>query len=798
MAGIAELLPKLNLHQLEVLHESADPSDPNYGALTEALRQKRNPALTPERQAEVAKKYEETKIPVGIAERVNNAVAGPLNWLGKKTGIVPETDQKDVYDAKGKFTGVETPKGNGTFEDSSTLAGTGRNIYKQLNATAAGAINSVPFAGRGMEALGDLENRYIGTHMLPRPGELSAIEEAAPSPTTAKVSGAIATMTGGLGRVASLPFEAGKKIASKVLGKVPGASTVAGGALGGALQGAGDAAIRRVPASIAREPEEPIDWVHEVAAPAALGGLAGVPGGIAEAATHVPRENLTGKPSGGEIARRYATDRRAGREFTPETEKSLQDAIEQAKTSGEERVSEAVRKGKATEDEAAVQAKRAHEDDLARLQAEDESEIAKAATQREGELRGRFDQARQSSKKSLEKSLDEIEKETTDPQTGKPMAFRTKPYFSKLREFVATQARQDTANPTGKPVEPGAGGEKHLGVGAEMRAMESDLRNYLGEEATIRDYRNAIMAFQKKAESGSALQKYAYTKAISMLRDHLAEVDPTGKVSEANNAYRQEATKRERTRGIVYGKEGEKLGEGSPESRFDDPDAEVTRPAITPQEELRGAAFLRKADSPELEQHVNELRGYGYGDLLDAIAEAKAGREQFRIEAKRKGEDTLRQKGLESESRLDALKRREKSAVEEDVSDKTGELKDFETGRQAKEASAWPSPAEVAKDVGYGAVGMMIPHHLGSPLTLLHGVRLGQKLAQPLRSRAAYHLPDAEAYEAGLGPSLGAMVSALDSRNSGDKLNLDKLKAKLMELPAEVQARLRAELGITQ
>jgi hypothetical protein len=769
-----EQLGQLDLDELEFLQQAVSPQDPSFGMLSEAVKRKRNPALTPDRQAKVNKQYEETKLPEpGMLERANNAVAGPLDWLGKKTGIVPEDS-------------------NGTAADSSTLAGTGRNIYKQLNATAAGAINSVPFAGRTMESLGDLEGSYLGSHMLPRPGELSSIEEAAPSPTTAKVSGAVATMTGGLGRLASLPFEAGKALASKVLGKVPGAATVAGGALGGALQGAGDAAIRRVPASIAREPEDPIDWVHEVGAPTAMGGAFAVPGAVAESATHVPAERNPAKPTGGEIARRYATDRARGTQFTPENEKSLQNAIEQSKKSGEERVSEAVRKGRATEDEAAVAAKRSHEDDMARLDAESENEIAKTATAREGELRGRFDESRKGAKGSLEKSLDEIEKETTDPATGKPMAFRTKPYFAKLREFVAEKARQDTANPSGEPQ-----GETHLGVGAEMSNMEAQLKGFLGDEASIRDYRNAIMAFQKKAESGTPLQKYAYTKAISMLRDHLAEVDPTGKVSEANNSYRQEATKRERTRGIVYGKEGEKLGERTPESRFDNPDEDVAGPTITPQEELRGAYFLRKADSPELAPHADELRKYGYGDLLDAIAEAKSSREQFAGEVKRKGEDTLRQKKLESDTKLDKLKRQEQAAVEEDVGDKTGELEDFKTGRQAKEASSWPGLADVAKDVGYGAIGLTIPHHLGSPLTLLHGVKLAQKLAQPLRSRAAYHLPDAEAYGEGLGPSLGAMVSALDSRKGGDKLNLDKLKAKLQELPAEARKRFLSELGIT-
>lgn len=799
----ADDLAKLDLDELEFLQKAVSPKDPSYGLLAEAMRQKRNPALTPERQAKVAKQYEDTKLPEpGTVGRAANSAVQGIDKAGRWLGIIPEE--------------------NGTVEDAGTAGGVARNVGKQLMGTAAGAVNAVPFLGRSLEAIGEGENRLLGdaeqrhlggAHLFPRRGELSQIEESSPSPTMAKVSGAVGTMTGGLGRLAAAPYEAGKALVSKVplVGKIPGVSTVGGGAAGAAGVATGDAAIRRVPSAIAGEEPEPLDWVHEIAAPTVLGGIAASPGAVAEAATHIPVERQAGKLTGGQIARRYSVDRAAGKQFTPETERSLQDAIEEAKKTGSERTAETMRKAKLTEDEGQVAAKRMQEEDLAKLAGEDEATIASAAASGEGQLRSRFASGRKAAKGSLERTLEEVDADprTHDPATGEPIGLPTEGFFGKLRQFVAEQAREDTANPEGAPQEKprqpstildesgrpmdlgdseGAPPEKHLGLGAEMRSMEEQLKGYLGESASIRDYRNAILAFQKKAESGTPLQKYAYTKALAMLRDHLADVDPTRRVAEANQAYRKAAAERERVRGIVYGKEGEKLGEGSPESRFDNPDEDGTLPSITPQEELRGAQFMRKADSPELAEHARELRTLGYGDLLDAMAEAKANREQFSTEAKRKGEDALMRSKMDSDLRLDKLNRSEKAKVDEEVGDRSGELKDFETGREARDASAWPSAAEAAKDVGYGAVGLMIPHHLGSPLTLLHGIRLGQKLAQPLRSRAAYYLPDAGAYEAGLGPSLGGMVGALDSREWNDriKLNLDKLR------------RLRASLGMTE
>ena len=99
---------------------------------------------------------------------------------------------------------------------------------------------------------------------------------------------------------------------------------------------------------------------------------------------------------------------------------------------------------------------------------------------------------------------------------------------------------------------------------------------------------------------------------------------------------------------------------------------------------------------------------------------------------------------------------------------------------------------------GHAAVSTLLPGHLGSPFAAYYGYKLARQFGQPLRSRAAYHLPDSEAFAEGLGPSLGGMVGALDSRKGGDKLKLDKLKAEIAKMPAEAKMRLMASLGITE
>ncbi len=877
MAGIAELLPKLNLHQLEVLHESADPSDPNYGALTEAIRRKRNPALTPERQAKVNKRYEETKLPEpGMIERADQEVARGLDKAGRFLGVIPETSPKDIYETKNgkqEWVGVQPAQGNGTVEDSTTLAGTGRNIYKQLNATAAGAINSVPFLGRGMEALGDLEGRHLGTHFMPRPGELSAIEEAAPSPAIAKVSGAVATMTGGLGRLMSAPYEAGKAIIGKIpgLGRVPGAATVGGATAGGALQAAGDAAIRRVPNYVEQEPVEPIDWVHEVGEPAALSGVFAVPGAAKEAAVHVPRERSSKKPSGGEIAQKYATDRRVGREFTPEGEKQLQDAIEESKTAGQRRTEDAVGKekrrienlervqrkemdslagrgefrraenkaarerelaqAKADQEEALLSTKRAQEDDLSRLDKESEADIANTAAEQHKRFLEKFGAERKAEKDELERGLDALmASPKVHDAAGNPMRFGNDPLKAEIGGFVKEYARELGPSEQGQP-------ESTLGLGAEMRGIYNDLFKgtdkrpaFLGEASSIQDYRNAITQLQAHAERGTPVQQRAYAKVLDALRTHLETVDPTKTIGPINDRYRAAASRRERLTSMVHGTGDENVDvSSSPEKRFDNPDEQPVVPAVSPQLELRGASRFRKVGEPEYAAHDRELRELGYGDLVTAMEEAKARRSAMKTEAQRKSEDSLRSQRLkaseelagkeaeftraddairgkileskgklsdlhdvdmqEAKRRMENRKRGQEGLTELEVRDRTAELEDFQAGSKAREASRWPSLVDIGKDLLPGLATSHIPH-VGTLGKVASALALGKDFAQPLRSRAAYYLPEAGAYEAGLSPSLSAMVSALDERQKSKtgvpKLTLDKLRA------------LRDKLGITQ
>lgn len=856
MATVQDLLG-LDLDELELLHDSIDQSDPKMPMLKEALRQKRNPALTPERQAKVNRQYEATKLPEpGFMEQVDQKVGQGLDKAGRFLGIIPDDR-------------------NGTAEDAGTLGGVARNIYKQGNATAAGAINSVPFLGRGMEALGDLEGRHIGTHFMPRPGELSAIEESAPSPATAKVSGAVATMTGGLGRLMATPYEAGKAIIGKIpgLGRVPGAATVGGATAGGALQATGDAAIRRVPNYVEQEPVEPIDWVHEVGEPAALSGAFAVPGAAKEAAVHVPRERSSKKPSGGEIAQKYATDRRLGREFTPEGEKQLQDAIEESKTAGQRRTEEAVGKekrrienlervqrkemdslagrgefrraenkaarerelaqAKADQEEALLSTKRAQEDDLSRLDKESEADIANTAAEQHKRFLEKFGAERKAEKDELQRGLDALmASPKVHDAAGNPMRFGNAPLKAEIDGFVKKEyARELGPSEQGQP-------ESTLGLGAEMRGVYNDLFKgtakkpaYLGEESSIRDYRNAITQLQANAERGTPVQQRAYANVLDALRTHLETVDPTKTIGPINDRYRTAASKRERLTGMVHGTGDENVDvSSSPEKRFDNPDDQPVTPAVSPQLELRGAARFRKVGEPEYAAHDRELRELGYGDFVTAMEEAKARRSAMKTEAQRKGEDSLRSqrlkaseelagkeaeftraddairgKVLESKGKLSDLHdadmqeakqrmSREKEAqeglTELEVRDRTAELDDFQAGSKAREASRWPGYMDIAKDLVPGVLGSHLPGRFGAASKALSAIAIGRDLAQPLRSRAAYYLPEAGAYEAGLSPSLSAMVSALDERQKSKtgvpKLTLDKLRA------------LRDKLGITQ
>ena len=682
-------------------------------------------------------------------------------------------------------------------ENLSDVGGTVRNIGKQFAGTLAGAAENVPGYVPAVEAVGELGQKVIPGfgHVWPTPGTHERVIQDAPSPTTARVSGAALTAPlaaeGNAGKVLFGPGNALYRTGEAAANLIPGAGALAprlaGAALGQGALATTEAVTRRLPQALATGTAPPIAWGEEVVAPAALGTAMAAPGAMQSAAVN--------GPNGGRTAKRYAEDRYSGlheRENFPK--KSLGDVEEQGRADVKQAKTEANR----AIDQKMGEAKELSANDLDAFKAQQAQDVEQAkeqgtryvneaASREEGSFRRRFQEKRKAAKSNLDSALSQIAEDPRvhDPETGKPLLFDNTPVQQKMREIVSGYAREDTAMPGGFPANPDepvklfdAKGdlikgnspeqqkESHLALGREFASVENELNSFLGDKASIADYRTAVQNFQKRAESGTPLQKYVYQDVLRTLRDHVASVDPTGTLGQANKEYRGAMGELERTREIAYGKGGNKLGEGTADDRFGYPSEEPAE--ISPTEERRAAEWLSQVGeaTPKRTEHENELRQYGYGPELDEIAARKAEarssledvsarQKQGLRERQRLATEGLRQaRDLVENGRTDEMGIQQSEGALDPVRDAEQQASVLKESKRAYDESQFPGLGKLALWAGPAALGFSHGGMYGNAFGLVTLGHAAYNLRQPIRSRLAAGLPEGEAYRASMAPLL--------------------------------------------
>lgn len=274
------------------------------------------------------------------------------------------------------------------------LAGeSAKGVGRQVLATGAALLQSVPFYVPAMEAAGDLAQELtrgyptaqaVAGAILPRSGSTEAIIQNAPFPAAARAFGALSPMAsatkglnlaGGLitkGYQAVMPqfaqraaattgealnlaqtpatvaYQAIQKQAAKLPLVGPATSHGIAGAATGAATGAVDAGLRRVaPAALGQE-VPPLDVTREIFVPGAAGAVGAAIPGVHNAMTRKGFQPTAGSRT----ANKFIEVKRSGRENDPN------DPLYGTAT-GEEGVTDVAKKGKALISEADARGKTA-------------------------------------------------------------------------------------------------------------------------------------------------------------------------------------------------------------------------------------------------------------------------------------------------------------------------------------------------------------------------------------------------------------------------------------------------------
>jgi hypothetical protein len=548
MALTAEQLAQLDEDEISFLARQPGLGQGDTSLLDRALEIKRS---TPERNAKVQSRYEETKL--------------------------------------------RPP----TFKSSDLMLGQApANIGRQANATAAAAIEGVG-AGPWIEAGGELVTRGIAGLLgrfrpklpagpeyeraaadvedqarrqlredLPfQPGYFQRQIESAPAPNLAKVTGAVlpaaagATGANAVAQGARTVMEPVTRTFRALAGPRPGLMRTIGasGGTSGALAGS-TALARRVPDIATGQPVEPLDVGGEIVAPTALGAAAGVLPGAVEWANRgdtrigqlasrsaadrrsgaYQRGDLANLPRGDfgiQEARRLGSERtaeagRSGQELVTESQRQVQDRATDVRQGSQDRTA-AARDVAQTEyqlrkpgvDLPVEQAGAGATGELDRRMAGRanrlEMERGQAAAEIEPRVYQRFVELRRFVNNKLSSALDRAEAE------GR--SFNFDGFLRDIRTVVAREARPDTAglSTPSQPEAPGSA-EVHTPYGQRLQAIEGAAREYLpeGKPATVRQVRNFIKYLKTVAESGTPEKAFPAKQILGAARARLAEQDP--------------------------------------------------------------------------------------------------------------------------------------------------------------------------------------------------------------------------------------------------------------------------------
>lgn len=779
---VVDKLAGFGLDRLLKAKSVVDPADPDVGSLNEAIRRLQNPPLSPERQAKVQRNYEATKLPDGPAA------------------------QRDL--------GAEFKEDVG-------------NLGRQANATAAAAVEGVG-VGPWLEAGSDLAGRAAGAIIAPfaRPplpkgpeyeqaqrdveaqakrqlradlpfaqGSLNRIIEEAPLPTVAKVTGAAApplAAAHGAGAVAQgtrallKPAEALFKGAA---GKAPGLIRTAGATgLVGAAYGTSGAIARRAPDVLTGQPVEPIGYMSEIAAPAAVGFGMGIIPGVMNWSTN-PRTPT------GVVANEYARNVKSGAYRTGELAEvpSGQMGIKEIADRNRARIASA--REEAAQDFDTRLPERLAPIKTAKMRGEEDIAAARRETDDYATME-RGQAAADVAPTVLRTLSDQVA--SARKELGVVMTSKAKQYVpaeqtrAAVRDVVSDLARSDTRGQShvtkaGTTVSD----EVFTPEGEAIRRVEDQLGGFLRNGGTVEDWVNAIRWLESQ-ERGSPATARIYREVANVVRHGrevgtgqdgtpirsggLANEDP--EIGAAWAKYREATTKAERASAMLLGEEDlSKVASKSAHGKLDVPlpgDPFTQNAQTIAEEEALRRNLMRVGQSTEAAAaklpQLAELEQLGFSEPLRTM-EGRAAEIENR---RRAGNSALsdRAAALERETSAQEVGARRglRTEANERVRDAVTESRRLDFAKRAQEASRWPRVSKLTTPAMLLGLGISGRPGIHSAFSLGHATGgLGTTLTQPFASAIAAHIPTPTgstmaALPSMVGPGLLGMTLSLSER----------------------------------
>ena len=395
--------------------------------------------------------------------------------------------------------------------------GYNKAVRHQLGATGAATAEMVPGLVPWVEGVGlNLKKRGI-TDALPQPGDTDAYIGEAPSSLSARGSAMVGTYLAGRGamggaaqsatQTAFKPMDAAYQLAKRGVQRIlPGSrfmANVAGGATAGLEAGVVNAGVTRAAQAFAPgEKVQPLT-VGELAIPTLAGGAFGFLPGVAEWVT-----NPTS--AGGRIAQRYAN---AGPSGTRAQVLAEERNVPIAGAEPPKPIERASREFENTIEDAAVQ----------------------------GE--GRFSQAHADAEKNWMQNnyAPRFHALLSEGRTADPTST-----IQKLDDLVYKHASESGQDPSKVELLP---------LGKKIQELRDQFNSYLGEGATLRDYKNAIDQAASLAQQNrtSKVAEKAYADVEKIIRDDAyAAFQGFRELSEEHKAFQDN---HERETKLVYGKD---------------------------------------------------------------------------------------------------------------------------------------------------------------------------------------------------------------------------------------------------
>jgi len=655
--------------------------------------------------------------------------------------------------------------------------GVGQFASDTIKGLAGGFYSGIPFLAPALEAGGELSDTlgFGGEHnILPRPGQINrAMEESPQGGTLSRVAGAsipLMGQAGMLGQVAKrsseLAMAPATTIYQNLAGKAPGmAATLKAGAGTGVALGAGEAFIRRAPAieqalaqAQAGKPVTanvpPVDVTGELAEPGLMGGLMAAPGAAVAGATN-PNTQI------GRRANLHAQNKASGAyESGPLADLPAgQLGIEEAKT----------------------MANRAYEDKFPQL----EQPVRAQERRQIGALERDMDTFKADAMKNIGAAADETSQAVTRKLEGQRAATHqrraadmqqldertegqlldTSSFFDKVNGLVDGFASQSASTPTERALLPN---------GRALAVAADELGKFLPSQgATMRDLRNAKTFAKSRANSGTDEQRWPYEVLLGELNKHIKAVDPTseggepGLYAQSNDRFRNDKTRQERTKQIVFG--------GADEAKVD----------LSPQVEARGRQGLMQlgdatsAASAKL-PHREELIRYGYGPEVNAMEQRLADVEKMTYQTQQHHDDAV--------ARVKADVAQQLRDISRELQPQTDAILE---SKIAQEAST-PRLRKLTHPLTLAALGATT--HSPAHALSLEGLALdkaGGAVAQPLASAIASSTPVKHAKASNVTlPGFMGMATQAASSEGGARAMVDKAREQKERLSASIRSML--------